>query len=225
MITLGIETSGSVGSLALRREGRCVEEMFLPELSRRHARMLVPELMGFLRRHGVRPRELGLVAVSVGPGAFTGLRVGVSCAKTLAYSTATPLVAVDTFLAIAENTPGAGRVAVIADAQRRGVLLGIFTRTRAGGWERAAAPAVVRREDLKTHLAGVELVSGPGLIGLDRGLVAGLEIARREYWLSRAAVAARLGEERFSRGEAEDPLVLEPHYARRSAAEDQRAGL
>ena len=222
MTILGIETSSPLGSLALRRDGHCVEERFLSGLSRRGTRILVPELMAFLRRHDMRPSDLDAVAVSIGPGGFTGLRVGLTCAKTLAWASGASLVAVDTFQAVAENVPSEESVAVIVDGQRRGVLLGIMSRTPGGSWERLGPFAMVRREELRDRIAGVAMLSGSGLIGLDPGLIHEIPIAPRSLWLPRAAVIARLGEDRFRQGEIDDPLTIEPRYARRSAAEEQR---
>ena len=222
MTILGIETSSPLGSLALRRDDRCLEERFLPALARRGTRILVPEIMAFLRRHDLRPADLDAVAVSIGPGGFTGLRVGLTCAKTLAWANGASLVAVDTFQAVAENVPSEESVAVIVDGQRRGVLLGIMSRTRGGGWERLGPFEMVRREELRDRISGVAMLSGSGLMGLDVGLIHGVPIAPRPLWLPRAAVVARIGEDRFRRGDIDDPLTIEPRYARRSAAEEQR---
>ncbi|HEX6984119.1 MAG TPA: tRNA (adenosine(37)-N6)-threonylcarbamoyltransferase complex dimerization subunit type 1 TsaB, partial [Planctomycetaceae bacterium] len=162
MIVLGIETSGPVGSVALRRGGRCVEERFLPELGRRHAQSLVPEVAAFLARHGVAAADVDAVAVSVGPGSFTGLRVGVTFAKTFAYAAGAELAAVETFRAIAENAPAAGTVAVVADAQRGGLMLGLYDRDAAGASVRRGEIRLVAAEELPRLVPPAALLTGPG---------------------------------------------------------------
>lgn len=219
MITLGVETSGPVGSLALRRDGRCVEECFLPELGRRHAQSLVPEAAALLRRNGLGARDIGLVAVSIGPGSFTGLRVGVTFAKTFAYATGARLAAIETFFAIAGNTPAAPAVAVVADAQRGGLILGRYIRGTDGRF--------AREGELKLVLPdGVHHVLAPGdlLTGLAVERVApdpSRDIAPPRFRRPRASTVARLGET-SSRDEDADPWTLEPLYVRKSAAEEKR---
>lgn len=101
MLTLGIDTSGLGGSIAIARDGNCLAERALSRTGRRHARTLVAELKALFDDTRLRPHDCNTVAVSIGPGSFTGLRVGVVCAKTFAYATRCTLVAVDTHLAVA----------------------------------------------------------------------------------------------------------------------------
>ena len=103
MLVLGIDTSGLEGSVALVRDGNCLAETSLNQLGRRHAQSLILEIGTLLEKHECTPRDVDVVAVSRGPGSFTGLRVGMVCAKTFAYATGCKFIAVDTFAAIAEN--------------------------------------------------------------------------------------------------------------------------
>lgn len=230
MMILGIETSGPIGSLALRHHGRCLEERFLPELSQRHAQSLVIEIQALIRSQQVAPGSLDAIAVSVGPGGFTGLRVGVTCAKTLAYATGVALVAVDTFQAIAENFPNESHVAVIADAQRRGVILGLFERASSGQMERLAPLTVIPKQGFPEKIPPAALLAGWGVDPLIAHLESGtnsasprhhLRVAPAALRFPRASVIAQIGEYRLHRGLQDDPLTLEPHYAQRSAAEEQ----
>lgn len=219
MITLGVETSGPIGSLALRCDGRCIEERFLPELGRRHAQSLVPEAIALLRRCGVAPWEVGLVAVSIGPGSFTGLRVGVTFAKTFAYAAGARLVAVETFLAIAGNTPAAPAVAVVADAQRGGLILGRYIRRWDGGFVREGELKLVTPDGMRGLLAPEDVLTGPAV---DRATAeASREVAPERLRHPRASTVARLGEAGSCDGAA-DPWTLEPLYVRKSAAEEKR---
>src|SRR5215210_1225790 len=99
-----LETSHQPGVVALAendgvRAERCLDE------ARRHARDLAPAIAALLAAQGWRARELDGVVVSRGPGSYTGLRVGVMSAKTLAYATGCRLLAVDTFAALAVQAP------------------------------------------------------------------------------------------------------------------------
>src|SRR6185437_7257912 len=86
--------------------------------TRRQARDLAPAMAALLAEQGWRPREVQAVLVSHGPGSYTGLRVGIMSAKTFAYATGCPLIAVDTFKAIALQAPeSVAQVDVLADAQ------------------------------------------------------------------------------------------------------------
>lgn len=220
MIVLGVETSGPVGSLALRRGGHCVEERFLPELGRRHAQSLVPEVVSLLQRHNLRAADIDGIAVSAGPGSFTGLRVGVTFAKTFAYAAGAKLAAVETFHAIAENTPAASAVAVVADAQRGGLIFGRYVRGTDGRFARERELRLVAVDDVPALLAPGDLLTGPGIDRL--GPSASTETAAAHLRLSRASIVARLGEEALRRGEEADPWTLEPLYVRKSGAEEKR---
>src|SRR5205823_5164828 len=113
-----IETSSRVGVVAVADEQRILGERRLDE-ARRHARDLAPSIRDLLGEAGWKPRDLSAVIVSRGPGSYTGLRVGVMSAKTLAYATGCALVGVDTFAAIALQAPAeAAVVDVIGDAQQ-----------------------------------------------------------------------------------------------------------
>lgn len=222
MIVLGIETSGPVGSIALRRGGRCVEERFLPELGRRHAQSLVPEVVDFLRRHGTESSSIDAVAVSVGPGSFTGLRVGVTFAKSFAYTTGATLVAVETFQAIAANAPSAPKVTVVADAQRRGVMIGEYVRDLDGSLRRSGDIRIVLPEEISRQPTLGGLWTGPGLdrlTGMNRST---FEMTVPTLRWPRASSIAALGEQQAHRGETADASALEPLYIRRSAAEEKR---
>ena len=91
MLVLGVETSTRNGSVALVDSGKLLVERPLPDEGRRHAQTIVSEIDRILVECGRRKENVGRVGVSVGPGSFTGLRVGVVFAKTFASrSTGSP---------------------------------------------------------------------------------------------------------------------------------------
>ena len=101
-LTLALETSGAVGSVALALEDGTVVERTFPE-GTTHGTGLFPACRDLLAEEGREIGEVGLVAVSQGPGSFTGLRVGVSAAKGLAFGLGCDLVGVSTLDVLAEN--------------------------------------------------------------------------------------------------------------------------
>src|SRR5258705_7888960 len=108
-----LETSGRVGHVALAH-GEHVRGVRRLEEARRHARDLAPAVRDLFAEAGWNARQLAAVIVSRGPGSYTGLRVGIMSAKTVAYATGCRLLAIDTFAAIAQQAPAeAGQIDVL----------------------------------------------------------------------------------------------------------------
>src|SRR5262245_32191202 len=110
---VAIETSGQHGSVAVlcgeeKGEARLVREIVLSD-QQRTAQSLAPALNKLLQTAGWEPSTVSLVAVLTGPGSFTGLRIGVTTAKTLAYAWGADVVGINTLEAIAEQAPPANR--------------------------------------------------------------------------------------------------------------------
>ena len=100
MRMLAVETTEAVGTVAAL-DGRSVDRRGFSDPPSEDAQSLAPGLRTLLRQLDWRPAQVQLVAVSIGPGSFTGLRVGVTAAKTFAYATGAEVVAVDTLEAVA----------------------------------------------------------------------------------------------------------------------------
>src|SRR5207253_3841699 len=131
---LVIETSGRAGQAALAHGDAIVAMRRLDE-ARRHARDLAPAVADMLADRGWRARQLDAIFVSRGPGSYTGLRVGIMSAKTLAYATGCGLLAIDTLAVVARQAPAAAeRLDVLADAQQGKVYTQSFRRNAEGAW-------------------------------------------------------------------------------------------
>jgi tRNA threonylcarbamoyladenosine biosynthesis protein TsaB len=223
MLILGIETSGMRGGIAVCRDGLCLAEAALENAPRRHAQTLVTQIQATLERLGIRIADLDAVAVSIGPGSFTGLRVGVVCAKTLAYATGCRLAAVDTFAAIAANSPAdLAAVHVIADAQRGDLFLGTYRRSAAEGWNSPSPPTIVAAQEWLATLGEKDIVTGPGLAVVDRNPAAAMWGSLPEsVWTPSARTIAEIGARQIAEGRLADCATLEPFYLRRSAAEER----
>lgn len=221
MLTLAIETSSPHGSLALLDGPRCLAEREL-ELGKQHGQILVPEIRRLLHDLETHPPEIRLVAVSLGPGSYTGLRIGVVCAKTFAWTVGCPVVGVETLLAIAANSPlECDRVTVIADAQRNALYVGEYAREKSQSFQPAAALRIVGVEEWIGTLTGHETLSGPGITRPDitprlMGRILPAELRR-----PRAAQIGILGQSKLARDGADSPETLAPLYLQRSSAEQQ----
>ncbi len=222
MLVLGLETSMLPGSIALCRDGVCLEQRSL-QPGRRHAETLVPELQRLLADHGYHLRDCRGIAVSQGPGSFTGLRVGVTCAKTLAYANGAELAAVSTLAAAAHNV-GADveHVFVISDAQRGEIFCAEFGRDAEGEWRQSDSVSIVNAQSWSDARRAHDVVTGPGLTKYEPLLGGRCRVLPPETWTPQAAVIAELGRRQFESGQTPDMWTLEPFYLRKSAAEERR---
>jgi tRNA threonylcarbamoyladenosine biosynthesis protein TsaB len=208
-----LETSHRVGKVALALEGAIVGESTLDE-ARRHGRDLVPAVKELLAQQGWRARDLCGVIVSRGPGSYTGLRVGLISAKTLAFATGAALLAIDTFEAIASQTPATFQnVDVIADAQQDKVYVQRF------GPHREPLTVLPFSMWIESALARQTGVMGPGLETFAKRLPNELTVLPPETWLAAPASLLQIGWRRFQDGERDDPFAVEPLYLRASEAE------
>jgi tRNA threonylcarbamoyladenosine biosynthesis protein TsaB len=221
MLTLGIETSGSLGSVAVVESGKLLREQAL-ELGRLHGQALIPAIRDVLSDCGKKARDCDLIAVSVGPGSFTGVRVGVVCAKTLAYAAQCRLAAVDALHAVACNSPAdVIRVSVICNAQRGDFFSATYGRDSDGNWLSHAGLQVLSVESWIASLQSHDTVSGPGIEKI-AGLIAGrCRVLDAEFRVPQAVWIARLGIRASEAGASSDAWAVEPLYLGRSSAEVQ----
>ena len=135
MVVLAIETSSRQGSVALWQPGRAPVERTIAQ-GLRHGALLFVELRDAFAAAGLRPDDVDLIAVSQGPGSFTGIRIGLTAARTAAYVLRKPLLGVPSLDVLAENAPAeADSVATLLDAKRGEVYACLYARWRpeAGG--------------------------------------------------------------------------------------------
>lgn len=223
MLTLGIETSSRAGGVSLWDSDRGIlRERQLSESTQRHAQSLVPSIGELLQESGVTWADRPLIAVSMGPGSFTGLRIGIMCAKTLAYATGSPVVGVDTFLVLAEQVDAAeGHVSVVAEAQRGALFVGEYSRQGAR-WVAEGAIAVVPARDFLAGLAADKLLIGPAAAKLAAECPDRCRVTPAATQPT-AAMVAKLGARQFADQGGDDVWRLGPVYLRPSSAEEQAA--
>jgi tRNA threonylcarbamoyladenosine biosynthesis protein TsaB len=215
-----LETSGRRGQVALAEATSLRGIRWLDE-ARRHARDLAPAVAELLAEQQWKPRDVTAVIVSLGPGSYTGLRVGVMSAKTFAYATGCAIVGVETFAAIAQQAPKeVQKIDILADAQKTNVYVQSFART-GDGWQATSALTVRPFADWLAQRAGDAWVSGPGLLRWRGELSAAIPVLDAELWEPRADSLLHLGLARLESGSTDNPLSLEPLYLRPSSAEEQ----
>jgi tRNA threonylcarbamoyladenosine biosynthesis protein TsaB len=215
-----LEASGRVGYVALAEGPEVVGARRLDE-ARRHARDLAPAVAELCTAEGWRPQELHAVIVSRGPGSYTGLRVGLISAKTLAYATRCTVLAIDTFQAIAEQAPApAILLDVLADAQQQNLYVQRWRRTEERSWLPSGPLAIHAADEWLGKVEPGVWVSGPGIGVCHTRISAANPLVDPPLRDPRPDSLLKLGLRRWQNGEADDLWGLEPLYLRRSNAEE-----
>lgn len=234
VLILALETTEKFGSVALLDDQRILSEKPLPT-DRRSAQTLAPALDEILKQQGVSPKEIDCVAVVVGPGSFTGLRVGVAAAKVFAYAVGAKVVALNTFETIAAAlddglAPAVHSVSIGVDAQRGDVVAQRFERRDKTFKPMEAAqmiPVKVWWEQANTvpdlRFAGPALERWQTKIPDDSP--EHLVFVDKTFWFPSAALAGLLAAKRWESGQFDDLWSLAPIYSRLSAAEEKRSAM
>jgi tRNA threonylcarbamoyladenosine biosynthesis protein TsaB len=223
MTVLGIDTATSRGSVALARPGEVLAAVALIERGA-HARDLLPEIDGLLQRSGLRPSGLHGIAVTVGPGSFTGVRVGLATAKGLAYSLGIGLAGLSTLEALAraavpERGVAPPRVCAAIEAGRGEVYAALF-RIENGEPARETADVSRRPADLVREIPSGTLVVGDGSAVLERAArELGLDIEVIDPWPPLAGPVALWGCRTLLPGTPYRPGAARPNYVRPSDGE------
>jgi len=221
-LVLGIETATFCGGVALLADDRLIASRTLNALTTYSARLL-PAIKELFREAGKTLNELTGLAVSIGPGSFTGVRIGLSEAKGLAVALGIPIVGVSTLEALAVR---AGRnprlVCPVVDARRGETFVAAY-RWRRGAElpKQAITPAVMPIQDFVARLRGPCLFLGDGALRYRAQIESAMPdaaFAPAHRILPSAEEVAWLGCRRLARGEADDPAQIEPVYIRASDA-------
>jgi tRNA threonylcarbamoyladenosine biosynthesis protein TsaB len=231
------DTAAEFGSpnrqLRASRQGLQLLHVASDDSGKSSSATLVTSIQAAMKSAGWRFPDLGLIAITTGPGSFTGLRIGVVTAKTLSFATGIPVVGVNTLEAIAasffsETAPdsttrtGLQDVHAIIDAGRGELFAGHFRRSDAIRPAAIVECQLVTTSDWLKSLRPPVIIAGPGQ-RLFRGSLA----MREEFVLfpeNHPALlvesVGRIGAAKFAESGADDHLTLQPNYVRPSAAEE-----
>lgn len=217
-----MDTSTDLGSVAVVQGGEVRAEI-AARVSARHGETLLPIVREALAHASIAPAELDLVAVGIGPGSFTGTRIGVATAKGLVLALDRPIVGVVSLRAIARGAPGRWIVPVV-DAHKGEVYLAVYERAGGALIERLAPLHAVPEEAAvraRAVLAAEEaVVCGSGVRRYPElaGALAPCVVLPAVWDAPRAAILAVEAEERLHERGPDDRAALEPLYVRPSDA-------
>lgn len=220
---IAIETSGQEGSIAAVVGDKVGEEVRFPH-GLQHAAQIVPIIDRICRGHNWTPRDIQELYISIGPGSFTGLRIAVTLAKTMALATDVKLVAIPSTRVLVHNAPAQAQNAIVVlDAKRGQIFTARFTKHDDQWVETEPAhldtlAAMLARSPRPVWLVGQGINYHRNAINpADTGVI----VTPADSWRARAMVVAELGLAAAGRGEYVDPLTLEPIYIRLPEAEEK----
>ena len=243
MRIVGIDTSSTTASAALIEDGRLIAERCHPELSSgraagltglksNHAETLLPLIEAVIAAARVTLAEVSGIAAAIGPGSFTGLRIGLSTVKGLAYGWGIPVVGVSTLLAQGSRVGEFdGVICALLDARKNEVYAALF-RKRKNSLTRLTedflAPVGTVTEQVRSAAGAMPcLLIGDGARRYEKPLLDALgnhaRLCAEDSVPSCAAAVARLGVERLRQSEADELGKLVPVYLRPSEAEAKRS--
>jgi len=223
MLILGIETATEQAGCAIGGHEGVLASTHCAR-ARSHAENLTPAIEFICGQARVELSEIGLVAVDIGPGLFTGLRVGVATAKAIAFALRVPMIGVSSLDLLAFPVRFSPRLIVTAIDARRGELYYAMYRQVPGGVQRLSEQLVGSPDDLASELLATNeevLLVGDGAqryAEVFEGL-AKVEMVDRDNSYPSAASLVRLAHPRALREEFERPEAIEPLYLRRPDAE------
>lgn len=211
---LAIDTSTQVMGIALYDDPVVVGEMQWTSANH-HTVELTTAVEHLMKRCGVKPVDLTLLVVALGPGTFTGLRIGLAFAKGLAFSTHQPMVGIPTFEYMAAAQPLAEMpMAIILPAGRTRLAVGWF-EVQDSRWQSVSKPEVMTPEELSDKISGPTILCGE-LTAAERQT---LGRKWKNAMLTSPAQAARhpsmlaeIGWQRWQAGQRDNPVLMAPIY-------------
>lgn len=230
MLILAFDSSSSFGSVAVL-EGLQVLASKQLDPAKRSAQTLAPAIEMCLKAAGRNSRDVRLIGTTVGPGSFTGLRVGVTMAKTLAYACQCDLVGLNTLDVLAaqvvqsEIRGQTGIIHSVLDAQRKELFVGRYQAME----DKDEPPQ--RFEDVNAILTGDtwiqslhpgDVVTGSGLARWMEKLPPGVVVAPTEIHEPDAVTIGQLALQEHARGRRDDLWTFSPLYIRPSYADEKK---
>lgn len=219
---LSLETSTMAGSIALNDEGRLIAEVML-NIEVAHSERLMSSIEWLLKASRTSINEINAFAISIGPGSFTGLRIGLSTVKALSYATEKPLIAIPTLDAFALRLPFSPyNICPMLDARKNEIYTGLY-RWRDDTIEKVITEMAIAPDDFLKQINGKTVFMGDGA-KIYRELI--MDVLKDDalfapaFMMSpSASTVAEIAIEKLKREEIADPVTLTPFYIRKSEAE------
>ncbi|HHU90161.1 MAG TPA: tRNA (adenosine(37)-N6)-threonylcarbamoyltransferase complex dimerization subunit type 1 TsaB [Clostridiaceae bacterium] len=225
MVTLAVDTSGLTASCAVVQDGKVIAELSTKH-GKTHSQKILPMIKTTLSMVNKEMKEVDLFAASIGPGSFTGLRIGVVTIKGLAYSLKRPVCGVPTLDALAYSMPDFnGVISPMLDARNNQVFTAFYHKMN-GKLEKLSSDSgipikewinkamefnkniMILGDAAEIHLAELKEVFGAGIICPQLAMT-----------YPRASATALLAEEAYHNNKVTGAYELEPFYLRKSQAE------
>lgn len=225
MLMLSVDSSAAPASVCLTEDGKIIADYYL-NTGFTHSQTLMAMTESVLNISGKKAEEIDVYAVNNGPGSFTGVRIGVSAVKGMAFAKDRPCIAVSTLLSMAYNCLGDHCiVCACMDARRQQVYNAVF-RVRGMEVERLTEDRAISIEELITDLNMYDeqiMLVGDGAELVSRAVQSDhIVLAPEQIRFQRAASTAAAALEAYNRGEVLSPAALMPSYLRLSQAERER---
>ena len=222
MLILALDSSAAPASVALLEDGKILSEFYI-NTKQTHSQTLMPMVESVLKLTNKTLDDVTCMAVSAGPGSFTGVRIGVSCVKGLSMTRNIPCAGVSTLRAMAENARQlTGIVCAVMDA-RCGQVYNALFRAESGKLTRLcddrALPIAELLEECKTFAEKIYLVGDGAELCYKTFAAIRAELLQPQLRFQRASGVAMAAQEMIENGQTVTPDALMPIYLRLPQAE------
>lgn len=224
MKVLAVDTSSVVATCAVLDEEKVLGEYSLNQ-EMTHSEKIIPMIKELMDSINLKPKDIDVFAGAVGPGSFTGLRIGIATIKGLAHVFDKPVVGVSTLEALAYNIPFDGIVVPLIDARRERVFTGIY-KWKDGKLVNLSEPTIIELDELLSNIRDnyeKVLFNGDGTLVYKERIVEKLkdkaQFAPISLNMARASSVGELGLLKWKEGKVENYFQLVPEYLRESQAQ------
>ena len=225
MLILSVDSSAAPASVCLYQDGKILADFYLNS-GFTHSQTLMDMVESALKISCRTVSDIDAFAVNNGPGSFTGVRIGVSAIKGMAYAADKPCIAVSTLMSMAYNCLASdGIICACMDARRSQVYNALF-RVSSGTVTRLCEDRAISVADLLEELGSYDeriMLAGDGAqLVLDSSDNDNISLLPEHIRYQRASSTAIAAFDKYNRGEALSPAALMPSYLRLSQAERER---
>lgn len=225
MLILSVDSSAAPASVCLYQDGKILADFYLNS-GFTHSQTLMAMVESALKISCRTVSDIDAFAVNNGPGSFTGVRIGVSAIKGMAYAADKPCIAVSTLLSMAYNSlTSDGIICACMDARRNQVYNALF-RVSSGTVARLCEDRAISVADLLDELGSYDervMLAGDGAqLVFDSSENDNITLLPENIRYQRASSTAIAAFDKYNRGEALSPAALMPSYLRLSQAERER---